>query len=501
MPRPLILAVVSGLLYGFSFPPYELSFLAWIAFLPILLDHQSGDSSPPWFRGFLTGFVANILIFSWIWTTLNAAQVGIMVTLFCWIALAFVLSIYFSVFFTLVEKIQSDYLKPWMAATIWVALENVRSFILTGFPWALFGHTQAALTPLIQIVSVTGTAFISFVLIAFNFSIVEVWKKKKLTTNSLIVSGIIAVCFIWGLNSISNGNQLDKEIKISILQGNIDQYKKWDDQHVRAIQNTYSYLVEDASKINPDLIIWPESAVPGWYPNEPEHEKWVNDQVRASGIDHILGSVTRVGDKDFNSAFFINREGFISDRYDKNKLVPFGEYIPFGNFLRNFIPYLGELGTFDGGQKQNLFSWGTLFLAPNICYEAVFPLMIRRQIKNGGDIIINLTNDGWFLNSAATKQHYVTNIFRAIENHRPVVRAANTGISAIINSRGQEIVRSPLLTEGVFSGVVKIESNPAQTIYTRFGEWFVVLCWIMWVIWFSIGILERHDSRTTRRTS
>jgi apolipoprotein N-acyltransferase len=272
---------------------------------------------------------------------------------------------------------------------------------------------------------------------------------------------------------------------ISILQGNIDQYQKWDDAYVADIEHRYESLAMGAAKSKPDLIVWPESAAPGWIPNEPKIAQWLAGVIKKTHVPNIVGAVTRIEGKDFNAALLFDANGHIQNVYAKQHLVPFGEYIPFGRILARWIPYLGQLGTFNAGSGAVIFTVGALRAAPNICYEAIFAPLVMRDVSAGANAIINITNDGWFLDTPAPEQHYVANIFRAVENGVPVIRAANTGISAVIDSYGREVLRSPLLATGVYTTTISL-GLPPRTLYARVGHYFPQLCWIVVALGFLI---------------
>jgi len=475
--------ILSGLLTALSFPPFNFSYLAWICFLPLLLKKPASVRTSL-FRGLITGLTANLIIFFWLWKTFDAAQVSRVATLGIWMALAFVLGIYFSLFSLVHDALPASFWKPFLVGASWVTLEGIKSHILTGFPWALLSHTQAYNRPLLQLASVTGAGGISFLIIAFNGALAQLitgWSRATRASFAGVLI-LLAGVFVWGSHRLSKNplDQPSKSLNIAILQGNIDQYQKWDDQYEAGIRTTYEKLSADASLHHPDLIVWPESAVPGWFPDDPDYRAWVTKVVGKSNLPHLIGAVTHDAGKDLNAAFLIDPSGKVLGRYGKQHLVPFGEYIPFGGFMKRWIPYLGQLGEFGADNKPTLFTVNGLRLAPNICYEAMFPALIRREAQLGADVIVNITNDGWFLNTGAPEQHYVANIFRAVETGRPVVRAANTGISAVIDPLGRELLRTPLLKSGSFLASVPIQ--PLNTCTLRHGPWFDWLCALLLVL-------------------
>ncbi len=464
-------ATIAGVLYALAFPSFNLHYLAWVALVPLLLIER-----PRFLHGFIAGFVANLIIFFWLWKTFNAAQVGFPVTLISWLGLAGVLACYFGLFAEIYGRLPANVFRPLFVALIWALLELVRCKIMTGFPWALFAHTQVRNVPLLQWAAYGGEPLISFLLIYVNATVASFFRERRPATNiAFACTALMLILLLIVGGQIRDKKQLAMEngptMKIALLQGNINQYQKWDAAYEAGIRQRYEELVEAAAKIEPDLIIWPESSVPGWFPNDPEYVEWVKNVVMKSGVPHLIGSVTRLDEKEYNAAFLIHADGEIAAQYAKQKMVPFGEYIPFGGFLRKYVPYLGHLGTFDAGDRPVMFDVKGGKVAPNICYEAFFAPLIYKSVQQGADIIVNITNDGWFLDSAAPEQHFVANQFRAVENGRPVLRAANTGISAVIDMSGTVRYRSDLLVKGMF-----VESVPLYQEPTFFSMLYSRLC-------------------------
>lgn len=372
--------------------------------------------------------------------------------------MGFVFGLYFGFFSFAYSLLPSRWFRPWIGALVWVGLDQLHCVLLTGFPWAFLAHTQSGNLPLLQLASLAGAGGITFLLVLFNSSVAQI---KNSPRNFAAVCFIVACTWGWGkhrLNMAGRMGESTRSFKVAILQGNIDQYAKWDTRYEASVRQKYEGLVLQASAFKPDLIVWPESAIPGWYPNQKKYVEWVRRLATQSKTHHLIGAVTSRDGKDYNAAFLITPDGTAAAEYDKQHLVPFGEYIPFGGILKKWIPYLGQLGTFAAGERPVLFEVAGARLAPNICYEAIFPNLVRKSVLQGADIIVNITNDGWFLNTGAPEQHYVANIFRAVETGRPVIRAANTGISAVIDPHGREIVRSRLLTTGVFTATISLIS-------------------------------------------
>lgn len=466
----------------------------WVALVPILAFIDKKNSFLP---GVLCGFIANVLIFSWMWRTFNAAGIAKPTTIGVWLLLALILSLYFGIFNWGLVRINYSLRRIFFAGAAWVLLETIRSLILTGFPWALAAHTQAWDKPFIQLAAFTGVSGLTFLIIGFNAALAEFRRSKS----PLLIMGVLVALIHLGGGYRLSRNRLndgaDVQFKVALLQANIDQYKKWDDAFIFSIKTTYDKLARKATAQHPDLILWPESAAPGWVPNEKPLTDWLDRTASLTRTFNAVGVVTAEGDKSFNAAFLYNPSGQIAGSYAKHHLVPFGEYIPFGGFMKRWIPYLGQLGRFDQGDGFEILNAGMARIALNICYEAIFSKQIRLHVQEGANLIANITNDGWFLTTGAPEQHYVTNIFRAVESGLPVVRSANTGISAVIDAYGRETVRSPLMTEGLYEGTVDLWMNPQLTFYNRWGDWFTILCLLfVSVQLFSICYTARHVTRT-----
>jgi apolipoprotein N-acyltransferase len=290
--------------------------------------------------------------------------------------------------------------------------------------------------------------------------------------------------FGWGHLRIKNSTLLSPnstKLKVAILQGNIDQYKKWDDHFVSSILSTYTDLALQTANKDIDLVVWPESAVPGWIPDDKKLMDWLILLARRTKAYHLIGCVTHQPKGDANSALLLSPDGSDLGMYHKMHLVPFGEYNPFGKIMRKWIPYLGQLGEFIGGKESVVFPIKQAFMAPTICYEMMFSRQIVSHINKKANLIINLTNDGWYLNTSAPYQHLAGSVLRAIETGCPVIRAANTGVSAVITPLGRFVFKSNLMESGCFLSEVEISNKFPLTPYS------ILAPYLPWI--FMIGIV------------
>ncbi|MFN0118696.1 MAG: apolipoprotein N-acyltransferase [Elusimicrobiota bacterium] len=470
-------AIACGVFYSLAFPPFNISYLTWIAFVPLFVISSPSISRfsisnlklKSFSLGYVAGFIANLVIFYWLWDTFHAAGLNRITTFSCWIALAGLMAVYFGVFKLLVDAVPHGFLKYFFSAALWVCLEEIKGFVVTGFPWALLSHSQVHHLYLIQISSVFGSPVLSFLIIAVNMSIVgfissflfSVSRLRSAGFHFIFISFLVLSTVLFGFLRVRQSRLLEpnaKSIKVALLQGNVDQYSKWDDSHEMSIRKTYYDLIQQTLKEKVDLIIWPESSIPGWIPNEPFYMDWLKHLVEESAVPSIVGAVSQLENRHLNSAFLFSSTGDIQAQYSKQHLVPFGEYVPFGKIFSRWIPYLGQLGQFDRGRSPVMFSVRDMLFSPSICYEAIFPRLMNKMKKKGAQVFVNITNDGWFLGTSAPEQHFNTNILRAVENGIPLVRVANTGISGIISPVGEVVCQTPLLTKQLVIADLKVYS-------------------------------------------
>lgn len=478
--KNILLSILSGAIIAISFPKFNLSFLIWVAFIPLLVSINKSDKKTAFFYGLLTGTISNCVILYWLVPTFTTAGEPFLLGLFCLILLSTYIGIYTGIFcfFLVILKSLPTIFYISIASSLWVFLEYLRSHLFTGFPWALLGYTQWNFLTLIQIADITGIYGISFLIILVNLAIFQ--RKSK---SIIFAASIFLIFLIYGTVRLKFNSALESQpkIKVSILQGNIDQYKKWNKKYEQEIMDTYKDLALKSSKEKPEIIIWPESAIPGYLLHQKELYDQTIEIIKRSGSYHLIGS----SDFDYrenlyNSAMLFSPEGDLIGKYNKIHLVPFGETIPLQSLLSKYINVLNELGDFSSGKDYTIFEINKTKLSASICFESIFPHLIRKFVINGAEILVNLTNDGWYLKTSAPYQHFYFNIFRAIENRRPVVRAANTGISGVINQNGEIEIKSEIFEKTFLTSIV--EPSSKMTFYTKCGDIFAIFCSI-----FSLG--------------
>ncbi|NUO07507.1 MAG: apolipoprotein N-acyltransferase [Candidatus Brocadia sp.] len=530
----LILSFLTILLLCLSFPPADLGCLAWIALIPWFILIVTGEKYV-YPNALFVGVIFFLIQLSWLRH----------VTIIAWVLLSLYCSAYFPAFAFCTRFIIFRLKWPLVvvAPCIWVALEFIRSFLLSGFPWFFMGHTQYQHLPVIQVADITGVYGISFIIIMINAAIADLiirtfasrskiisslslplqeevknLPKKKafaeryynclLPGKKFIFFGLACILPLVLLASILlhglywlNHYEPEEGPTVCLVQGNIPQDLKFESTEEDQIEILKKYAgLSMSTKGTPvDLLVWPETMAPGILNIDPELTGRKIDllsQLTAIQLAQdlntnlLLGGIalTLTGDEQiyFNSAYYYNRAGKLLDRYDKIHLVPFGEFTP----LKKYFPFLAKLVPYEigltPGHRRTLFHLdtqqkGNFLFGSSICYEDTVPSLIRKFKKDGADFMLNITNDGWFRNSAELDQHLAIMVFRAIENRFCMARAANTGISSFVAPDGTiyDRLSDPAGKYREISGTlinhIKLveKYNP---FYTMFGDWFAIMC-------------------------
>ena len=401
---------------------------------------------------------------------------------------------------------------------VWAALEYLRAFMLSGFPWELLGYSQYRQLKLIQIADITGTYGISFVIVLTNVVVFLTLaalprmhkpetapsKKLRLAAAGLLVP-LLALFLGYGQWRLARIDRMSAEAPaktISVLQGNIDQSIKWDPGNQVATLKKYFRLSEKVLAQKPDLIIWPETAAPFYFGNNPRLTRMVQQNVAKLGVHQLIGFPLVAQHSDrlsfYNSAYLLNPDGTVAGRYDKAHLVPFGEYVPF----KKWLPFLGKIveqvGDFQSGNPGATISWETEQLGILICYELIFADLSRAQAQNRATLLVSITNDAWYGHSSAPYQHFSMAVLRAVETRRTLVRAANTGISGFIGPGGRILNATALFKNATVTRSVPMMS--AKSLYVHMGDGFAAACLALSAIYFLLAALSslKHRARAPK---
>lgn len=471
------LAFLTGVLLVVCQPPVSQSYLAYIALVPLFFALAAGKDRLNFLTGFTAGIVSYTGLIYWVVVAMNTFG-GISMPFAALTLCLFVLylSLFTGCFTWLISLLENRLHIPLIlsAPPAWVLLEYLRGVLLSGFPWSFLAHSQYNVLPLIQVASVTGTYFLSFLIVGVNCLVYHTLSRKRfpLAYGSFIIC-LCAACLVFGFHRLRE--PIKATMSASIVQGNIRQDIKFDEAYKAAIIRTYSTLTLSRSRAS-DLVIWPETAMPFIFLQDRASQA-IRALPPALSSHLLLGTISRDDrGRFYNTAYVIGKTGEIVARYDKNHLVPFGEYTP----LADYFPFMEQIsvaaGDFFSGPSHAPMVTDVGKIGMLICYEGVFPSITNDTVRRGAEVLVNITNDAWFGNSSAPYQHFASYIFRAIETDRYVLRAANTGISAVIDPRGRTCAKTGLFKEDVLRGSFSLREG--ETPYVRYGDWFVLLCFL-----------------------
>jgi len=478
--------------------------MAWISLIPLLFALENKNPK----ERFIIGYVFGVAFFSGILYWI--ATVSIPGTVILILLLSFAPSIF------CLYRIKGGVYDLLAVASLWVLTEFLRANLLSGFPWTLLAHTQYLNLSIIQIADITGAYGVSFLIVAVNFCIYAILRKfQKRITYTIMCMFILLVAFLYGFYHLRQ-NYTAVPLSIAVVQGNIPQSMKWDPAYQKVIRDKHELITLDSEQSKPDLVIWPETSLPGYLEEGEYVYGWVRELAKKMDAFLLIGAVKEKDSEFYNSAYFISRDGKILNSYDKIHLVPFGEYIPLEGYMPWFRDIIDKpIGTYDFGNQFTLFkikaekhsdlgksivrnirfyNFGVL-----ICFEDIFPELAREFVKSGAEFLVNITNDAWFGDTSAPYQHVQASVFRAVENRVPVVRSANTGVSCFINQKGRITGSVSIYGKETFvEGYKQMEIYPTykRSIYTALGDVFVYLCFAFFA--FSL-VLRKYDNKIAKR--
>jgi apolipoprotein N-acyltransferase len=503
------LAAASGVLLALSFPKIGHPSLAWIALAPLLVA-TAGSSHPQQRRdrslrrALLLGLLAGGIYFTgtlyWI-TRVMAVYGGLQqwVAVLVNAALIAYLSLFPAMFTVVTRRLVLAYGAPALAAApvVWVATELGRTHIFSGFPWVLLGYSQTTVLPVAQFASVFGVYGVSMLVAAVStgFAMVMVDGGPKgprgaarsyvgrpfraaMTTRFAplaIVLIVLAAIAAWGARraAAAEWTRAGDAVGVGLIQGNIDQADKQNPDRANAIFQGYIRMTRDALRQGAGFVIWPESSTPFLFEEDIEASRQIRALAKQAQVPILIGSdqVERDGAASFkyyNSAFLVRADGTSGRAYRKMHLVPFGEYVPLKRVLFFAAPLVEAVSDFSAGEDAVLLPVGNHLVSTAICYEVVYPDLVRRFVVGGSELLTTITNDAWFGRTSAPFQHFEQASMRAIEEGRYLVRSANTGVSGIVDPYGRVLERSDIFQPAVLVGEARFLRT--ATFYARHGD-------------------------------
>ena len=518
-PRAWIFACISGVLQVLIFPNFSLYILGWVALAPliyailkcreqdvtmVLADGGQFLAPATAWQGFLLGYASGIIWYLgscyWVFHVMHVyGGIGTPMSILLLVMFALYLGLYhglFGLLLALIAARRNGFSLRALVFTpsLWVAVELARSYI-TSFPWDLLGTTQIDNIPLTRIATVTGVYGLSFEIALVNTAVAAAFlvpyaRRKVLLTASLAAAIALQATKLEKPEAApaSRGATL-VQANIPILEGD------WSlDYLVQTLHSLASLSVRprDEKPGSPGLILWPESPAPFWVTDLHLRSTLAN-VARATdsyiiagsiGIEHT-GEINRRPDI-YNSASVIAPNGAWTARYDKIHLVPFGEYVPFARLFSFAGGLTRQIGTFARGQSRAPLDVGNMKAGAFICYEAIFPNEVRQLANRGAEVFVNISNDGWYGEGGAPRQHLNMARMRAVENYRWLLRDTNNGMTAVIDPYGRIVAEAPRNQRIALQGAYGLEET--TTFYTRHGDWFPFMCAIITLL----GLLLRY---------
>jgi apolipoprotein N-acyltransferase len=438
--------------YVAAFPPWNVTPLAWVALVPFLVALRGLG---PWRAagaGFLWGTAVLSGIGSWVpgglalyWQQPYGLAFGFALG----VAVVF-MGQYFALFavgYGWLRTRWSPGALPWLAAALYVACEFARGRLLTGHPWLLLGYALVPYPTVSQVADVGGVYALSFVLVLANAALVEAVASRRV--RPLVPAAVtVAAVAAYGAFRLSSPLPTAPELPLLVVQGNVDLGSQWRrDLYGEGLERYLRLTSEGAAAAHPRLVVWPESAVTFFLEDEALYRSAIGRVLAAADADLIAGGPRQDGEgtRFFNSAFYLTPDARIAGHYDKVHLLPFAEYFPFNTstFLRRRFE---RVRSFTAAETPTLLHTRFGDVATLICFEAIFPEVVRRQTAAGASLLVNLSNDGWFGRGAGADQHLMMVALRAVENRMWVVRATTTGVSAIVDPYGRITERTSLFS-------------------------------------------------------
>ena len=501
MKMPLLLAS-SGILSSIPLVFTSLGFLQWISFVPaaialiLSVNDESVRLRKLYGRGLLFFWSYYIVTFHWFFymypldfAGLNNAASLVVVLVACfglsllqalWSALAFVI---FGVAARseLIKKY--GFLLPFLGASVWVIAEWWQTQGWWGVPWGRIPLGQIDATLFVRSSAIFGSYFVTFVIVVVNFCIAfAILNKSKRKVAAALAVGLFCLNLVLGIAITLSYNENDgRPVCVAAAQGNISSSEKWDSDSLDKTLRTYEKLTEQAAADGADIVVWPETALPYVLFGNDELTYYVIELACENEITIIVSAFTEDSETGqlYNSMIEVRPDGTFGEQvYSKQRLVPFGEFVPMREIVMFVIPPLANVGMLEedilAGEESIVLETALGNVGCGVCFDSIYENVMLESVRNGAELIAVSTNDSWFSDSAALDMHNGQSRLRAIETGRYVVRSANTGISSIIDPMGNIVEELGALKNGCVSSEIRMRSN--TTIYTVIGNFFVVIC-------------------------
>ena len=508
-------AAASGGLLALSFPKFGHPALAWIALAPLLVALTGTTLRRAFTLGLVTGAVYFTGTLYWITGVMaRYGDMALWVAVLINAALVAYQALYVAIFALIVRRIVIAHGPPALMAApiVWVATELGRTYILTGFPWVLLGYSQTSVLPIAQLASLFGVYGVSMLVASVSAAIATYasgparaghdrptgpakdrptgpakdrptgpakaghYVRGANVTPLVVVLAIVIGVAVWGSRRAATAEwtHTGEPIRVGLIQGNIDQREKIEPARAGAIFQDYLRMTRQAIREGAGFVIWPESSTPFRFEDDLLAAAQIRTLAQQARVPILFGSDQFVRGANgapttfYNSAFLVGADGTTGGVYRKMHLVPFGEYVPAQKLLFFAAPLVQAVSDFSAGEEAVLLPVGDHLVSTAICYEVVYPDLVRRFVAGGSEMLTTITNDAWFGPTSAPYQHFEQASMRAIEEGRYLVRSANTGISGIVDPYGRVIERTAIFQRAAVIGEARFLKT--STFYARHGD-------------------------------
>ena len=505
---PALLLILSAALAGAVLVWPALAPLEWISLVPMgavllrMISAEGKGGKPVTLRrmyalGFLYCFVFQAIVYHWFFylyplefTGMSPVSAAVVVAVAC-LGLALLHGGIFAAAFPLIGLAcrsplcrRFPVLRIPVIAAVWCIFEWMQTQTWIGVPWGRLALGQVRWLPVIQTASLLGSYLITFLLLTVNLLIAEALLHPAAAGRRLT-----AALLVFGINfAVGSGLFLLDEVAaeerdtvtVSAAQGNISTAVKWSGEAMDETLQVYFHLTREAAAQGAELVVWPESTIPYTLSRYPWMEEYLKALAAENGVTLLVGCFTASSEGMMNSVVTVTPDGAEEDNiYSKRHLVPFGEYLPMADLVRIICPPLAELQMAEGGdlaagKDAAVHSAAGVEVGSLICFDSIYEELSLDSVRQGAEVLAISTNDSWFSDSAALRQHQGQAVLRAVETRRSVVRSANTGISAVITPRGTVLGELDPLTQGQITAEVECNSN--LTLYARVGNLLIWLC-------------------------
>ncbi len=492
---------IAGMIAVRGLPPHHEQIVMMLGLTVLMVAVTRGSS---WKRGarlgFLFGFGHHLIGFSWLLTSLHqhgGLWMGVAILILA--LLAATMAVYVALFGGLLARLAPrPGLLPLAAPSLWVVCEWLRSHLFSGFPWNLVGYGWNNQELILQVADLGGVDLLSWIMVLpaaiMAFIVEENFRLRTWVWGFGLIVGSLSLATGYGLwrsgelSSLQQQNSADRPLKVVLVQGNVEQKVKWDPKFRE--EGFTKYLRLSSAIAEPvDLVIWPETAIAFFIQASPGNQKRIIEVSQQLGAPILTGAP--MADKDehdqwlfYNSLILLDASGSLKRRYDKHHLVPFGEFIPLRQFMPSFIKKI-TYGTedFSRGPGPIPLPWERGAIGGLVCYETIFPHEVRQLALASVRWLVNVTNDAWF-GESAKPQHLAMARLRAVENRIPMIRVANTGISAAFDQWGHELGRITPNVAGTL--VVQVPPGTGSSFFQETEPWWIVLwlflCFASWLM-------------------